>query len=543
MGDTLSLIPELEDAVQRGSRAKRREILQRMTALFVDGAGHYNDAHVDLFDDVFSLLIEEIESKARAELSQHLAPLTNAPVKVLRTLANDDDITVAEPVLKLSPRLAETDLVNIASTKGQEHLRAISERRALGEAVTDVLVRRGDREVARSVAENRGARISQKSFSNLVKRAEDDGILAEKVASRPDIPISMFRALLEKATAVVHDRLIASATPEMRAAIGDVLAKVSKEVGARVGPRDYRAAQRVVLGLGQANRLNETTLLGFCGERKFEEAVVTLAALAKIQIEIVDRLMDNDRFDPVLILCKAANLSWPAVKAVIMLRSVANGMSAFGLDAALTNYGRLSAATRRALLAGAPGQWRLKRRSHPPENQETGRALLARGLGVIAGAGEIRPAFAPVVGALRGPGEIRRLDEMPQCPCSIVGDVGHEANIAAAPQDAGELRDSRVLNETPLPMPPLWPWIGMDQIDARQRRVRQPGEQRDGVVEMQSDIAQPRRLDGAERLGHAIDEGLDADNSGARPRDRLSDHVFAAAEADLELNFINRHRE
>jgi uncharacterized protein (DUF2336 family) len=346
MGDTLSLIPELEDVVQRGSRAKRREILQRMTALFLDGAGHYNDAHVGLFDDVFSLLIEEIESKARAELSRHLAPLTNAPVNVLRTLANDDDITVAEPVLKLSPRLAETDLVDIANTKGQEHLRAISERRALGEAVTDVLVRRGDREVARSVAENRGARISQKSFSNLVKRAEDDGILAEKVASRPDIPLLMFRALLEKATAVVHDRLIASATPEMRAAIGDVLAKVSKEVGARVGPRDYRAAQRVVLGLGQVNRLNETTLLGFCGERKFEEAVVTLATLAKIQIEIVDRLMDNDRFDPVLIVCKAANLSWPAVKEVIMLRSVANGMSAFGqLDAAFTNYGRLSAST------------------------------------------------------------------------------------------------------------------------------------------------------------------------------------------------------
>jgi uncharacterized protein (DUF2336 family) len=199
MGGTLTLIPELEDVVQRGSRAKRREILQRTTALFLDGAGRYNDAHIDLFDDVFSLLIEEIESKARAELSRHLAPLSNAPVNVLRTLANDDDITVAEPVLKLSPRLAEIDLVDIASTKGQDHLRAISGRRALGEAVTDVLVRRGDREVARSVAENRGARISQKSFSNLVKRAQNDGVLAETVASRPDIPLPMFRALLERA--------------------------------------------------------------------------------------------------------------------------------------------------------------------------------------------------------------------------------------------------------------------------------------------------------------------------------------------------------
>jgi hypothetical protein len=126
---------------------------------------------------------------------------------------------------------------------------------------------------------------------------------------------------------------------------GDVLAKVSKEVAARVGPRDYHAAQRVVLGLSQANRLNESTLLGFCGERKFEEAGVTLAALTKIQIAIVDRLMDGDRFDPLLILCKAASLSWPAVKAVIMLRSAANGMPAFGLDAASANYARLSAST------------------------------------------------------------------------------------------------------------------------------------------------------------------------------------------------------
>jgi uncharacterized protein (DUF2336 family) len=345
MGGTLSLIPELEDIVQRGSRAQRSEILRRITTLFLDGVGRYNAAHVDLFDDVFSLLIEEIESKARAELSRDLAPLANAPVKVLRTLANDDDITVAEPVLKLSPRLAETDLVDIASNKGQDHLRAISGRRVLGEAVTEVLVRRGDREVARSVADNRGARISQKSFSNLVKRAESDGVLAEKVASRPDIPPAMFRALLEQATAVVHDRLVAAAMPEMRATIGDVLAKISKEVAARVGPRDYRAAQRVVLGLGQANQLNESALLAFCGERKFEEAVVTLATLAKIQIEIVDRLMDGDRFDPVLILCKAANLSWPAVKAVIMLRSAGGGMSASALNAAFVNYGRLSAST------------------------------------------------------------------------------------------------------------------------------------------------------------------------------------------------------
>ena len=66
----------------------------------------------------------------------------------------------------------------------------------LGEAVTDELVRRGDREVALRVADNRGARISNTGFSRLVERAEKDSVLAEKVGLRPDIPAQMFRELL-----------------------------------------------------------------------------------------------------------------------------------------------------------------------------------------------------------------------------------------------------------------------------------------------------------------------------------------------------------
>ena len=141
MSAALSLIPELEEVVQRGSRAKRVEALQRITALFLDGASRYEDEHVDLFDAVFVLLIEEIETRARAELAKHLAPIGNAPLRVLGKLARDDDIAVAGPVLKLAPRLTEVDLVDVASKKSQAHLHAISARAALGEAVTDVLVR------------------------------------------------------------------------------------------------------------------------------------------------------------------------------------------------------------------------------------------------------------------------------------------------------------------------------------------------------------------------------------------------------------------
>jgi uncharacterized protein (DUF2336 family) len=345
MGIALSLIPELEQVLQHGARHKRVEALRRITALFLAGAGGFNDDHVDVFGDVFGHLIAEIETKARAELANRLAPVGNAPINVLRTLASDDDIAVAGPVLKMAPRLADTDLVDLAYTKSQAHLQAISTRQNLGEAVTDVLVRRGNGEVARSVAANRTAKISESGFFRLVKRAENDGVLAEKVGLRPDIPPQLFRELLTRATAVVHERLLAAAPENLKTEIRQVLKKVSHEVGSRVGPRDYRAAQRTVLTMHRNGQMNEAALAGFAGEGKYEEAVAGLAALSKVPINVVDRLLNSERPDPALILCKAAAIGWPTVKAIVGLHPDRKAPSSQMLDTAFAHYEQLSAST------------------------------------------------------------------------------------------------------------------------------------------------------------------------------------------------------
>ncbi|HZS63581.1 MAG TPA: DUF2336 domain-containing protein [Xanthobacteraceae bacterium] len=340
-----SLIPELEEVLQHGSREKRAEALKRITSLFVDGAPAYTDEHVGLFDDVFGLLIAEIETKARAELSAKLAPVENAPARTVQKLAQDDDITVAGPVLTRSNCLDETALLNIAKSKGQAHLLAISNRGEIGEAVADVLVSRGDRMVARTVADNRRARLSETAFSTLVKRAEGDGILAEKVGLRPDIPDHLFRALLMQATDVVQKRLLVKAKPETAAEIRRVLAKVSHEIGAKAPPRDYKSAQRIVQQMQQTGALGERELAEFAEAGRFEETVVALAVLCQVPLEVVDRLLCAERADPVLILCKSAGFSWPTVRAIMVARPGKQGTSSQGLDDARANLERLSAST------------------------------------------------------------------------------------------------------------------------------------------------------------------------------------------------------
>src|ERR1700677_1361303 len=102
MTRTLPLIDELEAALSAGGDDRRVAMLTRITDLFVGAAESYSKEQVGLFDDVMARLVAHIEAKARAVLAQRLAPIANAPTGVIRILAFDDNIDVAQSVLQHS---------------------------------------------------------------------------------------------------------------------------------------------------------------------------------------------------------------------------------------------------------------------------------------------------------------------------------------------------------------------------------------------------------------------------------------------------------
>ena len=121
-----SIIDDLISAVDGGGAKQRQNILMRITDLFVAGSRSYSHEQVALFDDVLQQLSNDIEVRARARLAQRLASIENAPPTLIRTLAFDDEIAVAAPVLTNSMRLTDEDLVENARTKSQKHLLAIA---------------------------------------------------------------------------------------------------------------------------------------------------------------------------------------------------------------------------------------------------------------------------------------------------------------------------------------------------------------------------------------------------------------------------------
>lgn len=316
-----ALIIELEDAVKGGSSERRVQMLRQVTDLFLSGGDRLNQQQIDVFDDVLVRLIERIEAKALARLSTTLAEVSAAPPEAVRRLAYHEQAEVAVPVLLKSDCLSEGDLIEIASQRGEAHLVAISGRKALNEALTDVLLKRGGTDVHRVLAKNSGAHFSETGYSTLVATAEGDEDITESLGLRADIPLRFLRDLLSRATEAVRSRLLSLASPEMRQKIAAVIESVTAKMSAVVlQPIDCTEAQSAVKALNQAGKLNDSSVNRFAMRHEHANIIASLSLLSAVSIEAIKPLMDEPGCNGLVVACRASQLSWFTTLAIINAR-------------------------------------------------------------------------------------------------------------------------------------------------------------------------------------------------------------------------------
>ena len=329
----INLVDELEGILASKNISRRAEILRRVTDLFVVGSGRFSEDQVELFDDVLGKLVENVERAARAQFGTRLATLSDAPTRIIHQLAFDDAIEVAGPVLLHSERLDDSALIEAARSKGQEHLLAISGRKVLVEAVTDVLVERGDEAVVSSTARNDGARFSDFGVSALVKKARDDADLASSVWVRPDIPRQDLMKLFVEASVALRSQLL-EADPRKAELIKAAVAEAAErlETTARDGSDDFAHARSYVSALHSAGKLNEAQLHAFAVEGSFDRVSAALSLMCELPIGSVERAFVQKQTDQILVLAKANNLSWVTTVSLLMLQAGVNGSSRQQLD-------------------------------------------------------------------------------------------------------------------------------------------------------------------------------------------------------------------
>jgi len=183
-------------------------------------------------------------------------------------------------------------------------------------------------------------------YSELIKRATQDGVLTLKIGQRADLSGDQLKELLDGTLDVIRRRLTTVVNPARQVEIKRAMAAM-EEASLPPGPRrDYEAAQHTVLNLRSGGHLSESALLGFAKAHKYEESIAALSAMSGVKLSVLDRLIAGDRHDPILILGRVLNLGWPTVRALIVLwygpqRTLADA----DIETARLNFSRLMPST------------------------------------------------------------------------------------------------------------------------------------------------------------------------------------------------------
>jgi uncharacterized protein (DUF2336 family) len=287
---------DIEAQLRNSDPQKRQNTLRALTDLFLTAAPQLDEAGVEVFDSVFDVALEKPGVDALSDISVRMAPVPNAPTRLIRRLANDAEILVAGPVLSQSPRLSEDDLCEIARAKGNAHLLAISARRNLSTPVTDILIDRGDNDVARTVAGNETARLSEQGFTRLLKRAEGDEAISASVYARPDLPSDL-----------VHNALATAAAS-------------SEENNERVA-----AAQRLAITLKQSGELNESRIAAFAAEKNYEDVIAAISLMSNLKFRYLENMMHGQRLGGLTLVGKSLGFSVTTMTALWKLAAARNG--------------------------------------------------------------------------------------------------------------------------------------------------------------------------------------------------------------------------
>ncbi|MEJ8474648.1 DUF2336 domain-containing protein [Roseibium algae] len=293
-----------------GDTSRSAELARHVATLFAYTSDRCSDEQVDIYDSVLLRLVGMVETEVRHFVAEKMAGLRRGPEETIRRLA-EDDIEIAEPILRRSTVLRDADLVRIAGGKSDTHRLAISKREVLSEEVTEVLVVCGDLMVKRQVARNPGAVFSDASMANLIDYAASDATIQISLSEREDLAEHHIKQLVTLASEEVRKVLMARG----RKADADRLPEAAELAAQRLtneywlGRYDFETARNRVLRLAKRGMINEMALRRYVTEDRFAEAVAAFAWMAHCGVEEVSHWMVREDPEPFLVMAKAAGLS------------------------------------------------------------------------------------------------------------------------------------------------------------------------------------------------------------------------------------------
>lgn len=354
---SVSRLSELIEMAKEPSSTRRRELLRELTDQFF-GAEPVNAVESELYGTVLAQLTAEMDQVVRQEISARFSVAPEAPRVLARTLAMDVE-EVAIPILRDSGVLQESDLLDVVRVKGQGHLRAVSERKRVTEAVSEVIVERGDDDTVGVLVRNDGAELSRSAHEAVVDRAQTNpdlqAALVDRAALPPDLLNEMYFVVEARLRSKILERNARLTPDKLEAAIAAGRHRLQAADGSL--PDDFNTAQAYVRELRAAGSLTPETLARFLRSGGRTEFLIALSELADIDFQTARRIVDQGQIDALAVVCRAADMERALflTYAVVLLNKDGDAM------AKARSYGRMYAELSNETAQRTLRFWRMRR--------------------------------------------------------------------------------------------------------------------------------------------------------------------------------------
>jgi uncharacterized protein (DUF2336 family) len=299
---------ELMELAKEKSGEHRRELMHRVADMYFQFGPRVDDPELALFDDVLSQLAQEMESRVRAELANRMALARTPPVRLIRTLARDEIIDVASPILQLSRAVSEEDLIDLARTRGDAHLKAISRRSNLPASVTDLIVDRAGESTLEVLLANASANLSREAHERLVDRAVEHPALQAAVVRYAKLPVDLLNEMYFVVEARMRSVILQRNAQIKPEELDEALRQSRDRLASRKTnhPPDFARAEKTVKAAEVRGTISPNVLVGFLRSGDTTAYLIAISKLAGTDFETARTIHERRELDALSIVCKAA---------------------------------------------------------------------------------------------------------------------------------------------------------------------------------------------------------------------------------------------
>ncbi len=291
----------------------------------------------DEVETALTVLLDDPALDVRLAIADILASSEKAPQHIILTLAADND-PVASLVAERSPLVLDSELVDMAATRGESIQIAIARRPFLSRSVSAAIAEVAAAGACIALLSNPGARMLRFSLDRIVERHGDCPELRVVLLEREDLPVEIRQILTAKLGDALRDLIVGHQWigPERAGAIIRDARECATIASAFEAPAETMPA--LIAELMQARELTPAFLIRAVAAGQAYLFEAGLAALADVPRERVTSLIASGRVASLGALLHSAGLprsTYPAFSAAIEVIRLGDS-----LDGALSDYRR-----------------------------------------------------------------------------------------------------------------------------------------------------------------------------------------------------------